>query len=703
MNLILLALPACDRRGTKNDPPPPPPPPPTGCASDGELPPGALAAELGVTGLRVSEAVGRTFEVEILGPTGLLATAWLPATLEDEPSGVLMAFLESTDGGEVSLARRTTWVDGDDDPLGIDDRWLLDGVPLSTLVTWGQDDEIVDARWSTPARPGEPVPAGGYLWSEDGDDQWGLRTVEPADAWLDEAGLTAGWARAELLHAILADDVWAAGAGEAGCDPSTARGERSREQCLATIGTCTEALLRCEELTRPGTRAHRRACARAVARCDRVTRDCADANESPALCAGFDSSACAASCGGHGFCIEGDFECHCESSAPCGDPYLHVPVEQAPGGEAQTCSACGAGEGCSAGDPHLVTFDRTFFDYQGAGEYVLARSDDGAFEVQVRTVAHPGCLGFATNERIAVLAGGARIEIDGTGQGVTVDGELLANLSAVTRGARVSRTDPTVVVESPQGDRVTVTSTGIAWLDVTVAPSPTRAGAMSGLLGDMDGDPTDDFATADGYVPATPVDVDYLRWAFGGSWRVTDATSLFTYGPGETTATFTDDAFSPVPGPDDVPADRRADAEATCAATGAAGELFDACVVDVGCGGDGDTFFGELGAVEPAEILPPEHADPCAVRFDQLTADPDGVTRFTCLPDCAANACWGTDVYTGDSSVCTAATHDGRLGPAGGLVAFRSAAATTFSGSTQNGVNCGSWAYFPSSFTFVDP
>lgn len=704
MNLVLLALLGCDRSGSES--PPPPTPPSTTCAWDGDLLPGSLAAELGVTRLQVSEAVDDTFEVQVFDASGLLATAWLPATLEDEPAGVLSAYLESSDGETIALTRQTTWADGDDEPVAIDDRWLLEGVPLSTIVTWGADDEIVDARWSTPARPGAPVPAGGFLWSEAGEDQWGLRTVDAADAWLADAGLTEGWARAELLHAILADDqVWSVGAGESICEPSAARGERSSEACLATIASCTSALLRCEETTRPGTRAHRRACAQAVTRCDRVARDCADTTR-PALCQGLGDPACAASCGGNGSCDEDTLECRCATAAPCGNPYQHVPVERAapPDGEAQTCSACGEGEGCSAGDPHLVTFDRTFFDYQGAGEYVLARSDDGAFEVQARTVGHTGCQGFATNDRIAVLAGGARVEVSGSEPRVVVDGVVVEDRTGVTRGgARVSRVDPTVVVESPDGDRVTVTVTGVSWLDVTVAPSPSRAGALSGLLGDMDGDASDDFATADGFVPMPPVDADYLRYAFGASWRVTDATSLFTYATGESTATYTDDAFSPVPGPDDVPAEVRADAEATCAATGVEGALLDACVVDVGCGGDGATFFAELGRAEPAQIVPPEFQDPCAVRFDEVVADADGVARFTCLPGCQAGACWGTDTYTGDSNVCASAAHAGRVGPGGGLVAFRFETASTFVGSSRNGIDCGSWGYWPSSFTFVDP
>jgi len=40
--------------------------------------------------------------------------------------------------------------------------------------------------------------------------------------------------------------------------------------------------------------------------------------------------------------------------------------------------------------------------------------------------------------------------------------------------------------------------------------------------------------------------------------------------------------------------------------------------------------------------------------------------RFTCPPNGTAGRVWGVDVYTDDSSICTAAVHAGRITLAGG-------------------------------------
>ena len=61
-----------------------------------------------------------------------------------------------------------------------------------------------------------------------------------------------------------------------------------------------------------------------------------------------------------------------------------------------------------------------------------------------------------------------------------------------------------------------------------------------GILGNANGDPLDDFRTRDGTDLGPEPDYDVLHGAFADSWRITDDESLLEYGPGETTATFTD-------------------------------------------------------------------------------------------------------------------------------------------------------------------
>lgn len=47
------------------------------------------------------------------------------------------------------------------------------------------------------------------------------------------------------------------------------------------------------------------------------------------------------------------------------------------------------------GDPHFITLDNTTFTFNGLGEYTMITIDNGAFEMQARTVRTTG-RGLAT-------------------------------------------------------------------------------------------------------------------------------------------------------------------------------------------------------------------------------------------------------------------------------------------------------------------
>lgn len=76
-----------------------------------------------------------------------------------------------------------------------------------------------------------------------------------------------------------------------------------------------------------------------------------------------------------------------------------------------------------------------------------------------------------------------------------------------------------------------------------------------------------------------------------------------------------------------------------------------------------------------------------------------------CPPRGTPEPVWGTDVYTADSSVCTAAIHAGLLDSAkiGGRVMIEVRPdISQYVGSTRNGVTSGDWMdVWPSSFIFV--
>jgi hypothetical protein len=80
---------------------------------------------------------------------------------------------------------------------------------------------------------------------------------------------------------------------------------------------------------------------------------------------------------------------------------------------------------------------------------------------------------------------------------------------------------------------------------------------------------------------------EQLYKTFGNSWRISQAESLFEYGPGETTATYTLTNF-----PDEyastgqLSATVRAQAEAICRSAGLVGSLLNSCILDIGSTGD---------------------------------------------------------------------------------------------------------------------
>jgi hypothetical protein len=75
---------------------------------------------------------------------------------------------------------------------------------------------------------------------------------------------------------------------------------------------------------------------------------------------------------------------------------------------------------------------------------------------------------------------------------------------------------------------------------------------------------------------------------------------------------------------------------------------------------------------------------------------------YTCPANGTPAPIWGTDVYTDDSSVCTAAVHVGLIGVAtGGAVTIEMRAGQdSYAGSTRNGITSTSYAAWGGSFVF---
>lgn len=185
--------------------------------------------------------------------------------------------------------------------------------------------------------------------------------------------------------------------------------------------------------------------------------------------------------------------------------------------------------GVSIGDPHLTTFHGAHYNFQHAGEFILAQADPD-FQVQVRQIliTPPTQPAIAVNTGAAVKMGSDKfvVTVDGTevngAPRAIEDGhsiELAGDVTVVHRGSvyTISRPIGDIVHVDVQGDHV----------DVTVQIGATNAASTRGLLV---GNPADEAHLLVGRDkksikgPVTKVALD----SFIESWRVDADESLFS-------------------------------------------------------------------------------------------------------------------------------------------------------------------------------
>jgi hypothetical protein len=254
------------------------------------------------------------------------------------------------------------------------------------------------------------------------------------------------------------------------------------------------------------------------------------------------------------------------------------PPPSTPGSAAATANAfkdawCNAPPDSTSedlGDPHLTTVNGVHYDFQSAGEFVILRDDDG-FQIQVRqgpiaTTFNPGADphdGLATcvslNTAVAARVGTHRITYepnlsgvpDPTGLQLRVDGVLTtlggSGINLGDGGRIVSAPAPRgggIEVDFPNGTVMYVlpnfwTEQGYWYMNVDVTRTPAVEGIV-GVIRPGDWLPALANGTSLGPLPSGLHQryID-LYQTFANAWRVTNATSLFDYAPGTSTATFT--------------------------------------------------------------------------------------------------------------------------------------------------------------------
>lgn len=210
-------------------------------------------------------------------------------------------------------------------------------------------------------------------------------------------------------------------------------------------------------------------------------------------------------------------------------------MESSAGGAASSCAAATA-----VGDTHLTTFGGLHYDFQAAGDFVLAQSDSG-FVVQTRQVsAKPTWPDASLNSAVATRMGRTKIALciapaGNTAARLVIDGKI-TNLAdgkslELPSGVDVSRKGNVYLMIDPEGNSVhavvnSINANANNWIDVDVGLGHWPA-KVSGLLANPSGN-ANALEARDGTVLAMPVSFADLYGRYGDSWRVQPNESLLS-------------------------------------------------------------------------------------------------------------------------------------------------------------------------------
>ncbi len=266
----------------------------------------------------------------------------------------------------------------------------------------------------------------------------------------------------------------------------------------------------------------------------------------------------------------------------------------------------------SYGDPHISTFDGKKFSFQTVGEFVMAKSIDGNFEVQARQRPQSDEISLNTaaamnvhGDRVAIYASDHPDAVNGTplrvnGQPIFINNETYF----LPRGGTVQNNGKTYIVTWPTGEKVEAkisSSSRMNFLNLSVNVYPC-SNNYNGVLGNANGNPNDDFgergrsiASSNVFDPfgnndfsrqSASTEKQYLAFIakdFAREHRVTQFTTLFDYGFGQSTWTFTDESFPRVHLTlADMSENDRNNAKKRCEQQGVSREDMNGCIFDVG-------------------------------------------------------------------------------------------------------------------------
>src|SRR3954462_8378419 len=146
------------------------------------------------------------------------------------------------------------------------------------------------------------------------------------------------------------------------------------------------------------------------------------------------------------------------------------------------------------GDPHLVTFDGSTYDFQPAGEFVAVKSTVADYQIQVRQEPRTGSRLVAANVATAVVVNGDRVAIylDNGFVRLTVNGQNKAVPTGslhLPRGGTLTADSAArrLVLSWTDNSTLGIDWSGSSYLTLKIGLSSERPGSIQGLLGDADG------------------------------------------------------------------------------------------------------------------------------------------------------------------------------------------------------------------------
>ncbi len=278
---------------------------------------------------------------------------------------------------------------------------------------------------------------------------------------------------------------------------------------------------------------------------------------------------------------------------------------------------CGEPCGVIYGDPHMTTFDFAHYDFQAKGEFIAVKSTTDDFEIQVRTAPYEPSRLVTMAMAVAMRIGGHRVALYRTETGVDtrVDGApftVTSDPQTLPGGGTIGTYGSTyqTFVRWPDGSVAILDAIGLyptsRRFTVRLGLPASRLTHVVGLLGNADAVKENDLVTRGGLPIAYPPTFAALYPAYADSWRISQAESLFDYGAGQTTETFTDRTFPDEPvTPAGFPPDVRAAAAAQCGLFGVTvPEVLDACIVDLGLTGDAEFASSAAAAQQTSYGIP---------------------------------------------------------------------------------------------------